>query len=112
MRGLIKFLLVTPIAILVLVFAFANRQTVTVSFDPFGSGEASAYALGAPLFLVLLLALMLGVVAGGLATWLGQGKFRRAARQSRAEADRLQSEARSWRARADQIASSEPGRRA
>jgi uncharacterized integral membrane protein len=112
MRALIKFLLVTPVAILLLAFAFANRQTVSVSFDPFASGEASAPALAAPLFLVLLLVLMLGVVVGGLATWLGQSKFRRAARQARAEADRLRSEVGSWRPRADQARSTEPARRA
>jgi hypothetical protein len=32
---------------------------------------------------------MVGVLAGGGATWLAQGKYRRAARQSRAEAERL-----------------------
>jgi uncharacterized integral membrane protein len=110
MRALIKFLLVTPVAILLLAFAFANRQIVTVSFDPFAPGEASALALAAPLFLVLLLVLMLGIVAGGLAMWLGQSKFRRAARQARIEADRLRSEAGSWRARADQASSTEPVR--
>jgi hypothetical protein len=32
------------------------------------------------------------VAAGGAATWLSQGKHRKAARQNRAEADRLRSE--------------------
>ena len=38
---------------------------------------------------------MVGVLAGGAATWLAQGKHRRAARRSRAEADRWRAEAES-----------------
>ncbi|MBV8564699.1 MAG: LapA family protein, partial [Methylobacteriaceae bacterium] len=42
---------------------------------------------------VLFAALMLGVLVGGIASWLSQGKHRRAARQYRAEAARLRAEA-------------------
>ena len=111
MRTLLKFFVFAPIALLLLLFAFANRRIITVSFDPFASDEASAFAFAAPLFLVLIATLMVGVAAGGAATWLNQGKFRRAARQSRAEADRLRSEAQSSAARADH-ASSQLARRA
>jgi hypothetical protein len=41
---------------------------------------------------------MIGVIAGGVATWLAQGKYRRAARLSRAEAERLRGEARTLKA--------------
>ena len=34
-----KYLVIAPIAILFLIFAFANRQWVVVSFDPFTSGD-------------------------------------------------------------------------
>jgi uncharacterized integral membrane protein len=109
MRTLLKFVVIAPIALALLVFAFANRQIVTVSLDPFASDDNPALALAAPLFLVVLLTLMAGVVLGGAATWLSQRRFRRAARQSRAEADRLRSEA---RARADAASSSNLARRA
>jgi len=105
MRALLKFIVVAPVAILVLFFAFANRRTVTVSFDPFASDDAAAFAFAAPLFLVLIVTLMLGVALGGVATWLGQGRFRRAARQARAELDRLRSETRGSQTRADQAPS-------
>lgn len=94
MKNLVKIVVLTPIAILLLIFAFANRDIVTVKFDPFASGDIAAFAITAPLFLVLLLAIMLGVLAGSGATWLAQGKYRRAARQNRAEVDRLREEAR------------------
>jgi uncharacterized membrane protein YciS (DUF1049 family) len=92
MLKLVKFVVVAVVAIVVLAFAFANRQSVSVSFDPFASGEAPAFAIAAPLFLLLIAALILGVIIGGAAVWLSQGRFRRAARQSRVEVQRLRSQ--------------------
>ena len=86
-------------AIILLLFAFANRQFVTVSFDPFSSAEHSAFATSAPLFGVVIVTAMLGVIAGSAATWVSQGRHRRAARRHRAEADRLRAESEALRAR-------------
>jgi uncharacterized integral membrane protein len=96
----LKLVLIAPIAILLLIFAFANRHFVTVSFDPFSSGDIPAFAIQAPLFVVLIVAAMLGVVAGGAATWLAQGKHRRAARQNAFEADKWRAEAEAAKAQA------------
>jgi uncharacterized integral membrane protein len=96
MKALLKFFILAPIAILLLAFAFANRHIVTVSFDPFAADDGPAFAaISAPLFLLLFLAAMVGVLAGGAVTWLRQGKHRRAARVNRAEAERLRGQARS-----------------
>jgi uncharacterized integral membrane protein len=100
MKNLLRLIVVAPVAILFLVFAFANRHIVTVSFDPFVEGDIPAFALSAPLFVVLILAVMLGVIAGGAATWLAQGRYRRTARNSRAEADQLRLETTRLRAEA------------
>jgi uncharacterized integral membrane protein len=89
MMKLVKFIILAPIAALLLVFAFANRQIVSISFDPFVSDDTPAFALTAPLFFVLILTLIVGVIVGGAAVWFSQGRFRRAARQNRAEVDRL-----------------------
>ena len=67
-----------------------------VSFDPFASIDNAALSITAPLFAVVIVAAMLGVVAGALATWLSQGRHRRASRQSRVEADK-------WRAQAEAL---------
>jgi uncharacterized integral membrane protein len=99
MLRFLKFIIIAPIAILLLLFAFANRQFVVVSFDPFPSGDVPAFALDAPLFIVLILAGMVGVLAGGAAAWLAQGKHRRGERRNRAEADRWRAEAEATRAR-------------
>jgi uncharacterized integral membrane protein len=95
----LKLVIVVPIAIALLAFAFANRHIVTVSFDPFPSGDVPAFAISAPLFVVLILTAAIGVVAGGVAVWLAQGRYRRAARRSRVEADRWRAEAEAGRAR-------------
>ena len=79
MLRFLKLLLIAPFAILFLIFAFANRHDVTVSFDPLASGETPAYSIQARMFIVLTVAIMIGVVAGSVATWFGQGKHRRAA---------------------------------
>ena len=94
----LKILIIAPFAILFLIFAFANRQFVTVSFDPFVSGDVPAFAIEAPLFIVLILTAMVGVVAGGAATWITQGKHRRSERRNRAEAERWRAEAEKARA--------------
>ena len=92
MLKLVKFVLFALVAAILLVFAFANRQVVSVSFDPFVSGDTPAFALAAPLFLVMMLTLIIGVIVGGVAVWLSQGRFRRAARQTRAEVARLRAQ--------------------
>ena len=82
--------------VILLGFAFANREFVTVSFDPFSTTDNAAFSVPAPLFAVVTVAAMLGVVAGALATWLSQGRYRKASRQSRMEADK-------WRAQAQAL---------
>lgn len=84
MRKFLTVLVVVPIGVIFLVFAIANRQMVTVSFDPFNANNP-AVGLTLPLFLVIIVMAILGVVAGGVATWVRQRHWRRAARQSEAE---------------------------
>jgi uncharacterized integral membrane protein len=88
MKSVVKWIILVPIAAAVLCFAVANRHPVTVFFDPLVSDDPD-YAVVVPLFLVVLLVLMMGVVIGGVAAWIVQGKHRRAARRARAEVNRL-----------------------
>lgn len=91
MRKFLTALVVVPVAILFIVFAVANRHPVTVSFDPFNSSDPSIGA-ALPLFVVLIVVAILGVIAGGTATWIGQRHWRRAARQHEADARRARGE--------------------
>jgi hypothetical protein len=78
-RKLVVALVVVPLGALLVALAVVNRKTAILVLDPFGGGE-SRLSLEAPLFLFLLGGFALGLVVGGLATWLGQGKWRRTAR--------------------------------
>ncbi|HXE25379.1 MAG TPA: DUF1049 domain-containing protein [Roseiarcus sp.] len=98
---MIRFLRIAISALIVVAllgFAYANRHEVIVSFDPFASRESAALAVAAPLFEVMIAAAMLGVIAGATATWLSQGRHRRAARQRRIEADKWRAEAQALKA--------------
>jgi uncharacterized integral membrane protein len=77
-----------PVGIVLVTLAVANRKSVTVSLDPF-QPDAPALSFDMPLFLVFFIVLMIGVVLGGAAVWLNQGRHRRAERRWREEADRL-----------------------
>jgi uncharacterized integral membrane protein len=87
----LKALILLPVAILVVLLAVANRAPVTLSFDPF-SQEAPEFSTQLPLFAVIFAAVMLGVVIGGVASWLAQGRNRKTRRQLRRETRQLRHE--------------------
>ncbi len=90
-RKIVTAIVVVPLAAVIIAFAVANRETVTVSFDPFSS-TSPAYAATLPLFAVILLVLIIGVVVGGVAAWIRQSKWRRTARQLDGEIRTLRAE--------------------
>jgi hypothetical protein len=49
-------------------------------------------AFAAPLYIVVFASIILGVILGGFASWVAQGRHRRAARYARNEASRLREE--------------------
>jgi hypothetical protein len=61
MKRLASYLLFIPVAVIVLVFAVANRHAVTVSLDPFGE-RAAGLSFDAPLFIILLIVLMVNIL--------------------------------------------------
>ena len=85
LRKIFNGLVLLPLAIVFVIFAVANRHMVKVSFDPF-NGADPALSLNMPLFVVILLAAIAGVAAGGSATWFRQRRWRRAARGHEADA--------------------------
>jgi uncharacterized integral membrane protein len=91
MRKIITALILVPLAIAFVLFAVANRETVTISFDPFDRTNP-ALGVALPLFALILILLVVGVLLGGIAAWLRQAKWRRAARLAEAEVRRLRAE--------------------
>ena len=88
LNRIVAAVVLVPLAVIIIAFAMANRQSVTVSFDPFGGAEPAA-SVTLPLFALILLLLIIGVLIGGLASWLRQGKWRETARRFERELQQL-----------------------
>ncbi len=83
-RKIVTALVLVPLAIALIVFAVANREIVTVSLDPFDPAQP-ALSVRMPLFVLIFVFLIAGVVLGGFAAWLRQGRHRRASRALRSD---------------------------
>ncbi|HWK98203.1 MAG TPA: LapA family protein [Pseudolabrys sp.] len=88
LRKIVTLVIVVPLAALIIAFAVANRHAVTVAFDPFSTANP-AYAATVPLFVLIFILVILGVIVGGAAAWLRQSKWRRVARRLDGENRRL-----------------------
>jgi uncharacterized integral membrane protein len=89
LRRIVSAIILIPLMVIMVGFAVANRQVVTLSFDPFSS-TSPAYAVTLPLFIVVFALVIIGVIAGGTAVWFGQRRIRRARRWLDAEVAALQ----------------------
>jgi hypothetical protein len=85
------FVVLLPLGAIAVALSVANRDAVRLSLDPLGS-FGPAWSLSAPLFVVLFAVLAVGIFIGGVSAWLGQSKWRYAARAERANANRLRRE--------------------
>jgi uncharacterized integral membrane protein len=79
-RKIVAAVILIPLAVVIIAFAVANRQIVTVSLDPFSSDRPAA-SLTLPLFALVIVLLIIGVLIGGVAAWLRQARWRRTARR-------------------------------
>ncbi len=95
MKTLLWLLIGGPVAVIVIALAVVNNQPVTIALDPF-TPQTPWFAFTIPLYAVFFVALMAGIILGGIGTWTKQGRFRKAARQNRREAAR-------WRVEAEQL---------
>jgi hypothetical protein len=80
-----------PLAVLVIVFAVANRQWVTVSLDPLHR-DAPRLAIEMPMWVLFFCGAFAGIFAGWSAAWFAHRKWHRAARDARIELLRTQTE--------------------
>lgn len=89
---IVGWLVLVPLCALLVAFALANRQLVTVNLNPFVAPADPVAGFGIPLFVVLYAVLLIGVLLGGIATWFAQGHHRRRERHWRREAHQLNTE--------------------
>jgi hypothetical protein len=90
-RRFVKAILMIPAFAVLVALAVANHQPVTVSFNPFDPSDADL-AVTVPLYLVGFTVLIAGVVVGGIAAWLKQGKRRKIGTRLAAENVMMRSE--------------------
>jgi len=91
MRKLINLVILVPIAVVLIVLSVANRQTVTLSLDPFNM-ETPVLSLSLPFFVFLFGAVLAGMVLGSIATWFKQSRYRQGYRDERDRAEKARRE--------------------
>jgi uncharacterized integral membrane protein len=113
MKSILRIIVFVPLALVILFFSMANRGSVKIGLDPFAPVDAETAFFEAPLFLVVLVSMAVGVVAGGVTSWLGHLPVRRAAKVARAEAKKTRLEIEKLRQQALAALPAEPkgGRR-
>jgi len=88
----LKYFIMALAAVLLLMFAYANRSWVTVALNPFEPIDDQLFSVPAPLYVVVFFSIMIGVIVGGASTWFSQGRHRRSLRQARSEIDKLRAD--------------------
>jgi uncharacterized integral membrane protein len=83
---LVGWLAAIAVAVVIVVFAIANRAPVPVSLDPL------PFAIEAPLYAAVLGAFVVGLVAGALGVWPRLLRGRAIARRGRRELEALERE--------------------
>ncbi|WBU62791.1 LapA family protein [Paracoccus aerodenitrificans] len=91
---IIRLLFVILLAVLLVAIALANRSAVTLralpeTFDQYTGGP---WQITLPLFLVIFLAIVSGIVIGFIWEWLREAHIRNAATRRRQEVQRLERE--------------------
>jgi uncharacterized integral membrane protein len=71
----LKWIILLPVLIAVVLLAVANDQSVTVHLNPFDTADP-VLQLDLALYQVAFLVFVIGVLAGGLIAWAGQRKYR------------------------------------
>jgi hypothetical protein len=96
LRRLLGFPIALVAAIFLVTLAVANREPVRMVLDPFRP-DAPVISLTLPFYAYLLGTMTIGVILGGISTWMTQGRWRRTARVKAQDAMR-------WQAEADRLA--------
>jgi hypothetical protein len=63
-----RWIVLPPVALIVMALAVANRGDVLLSFDPFNPASP-AIGVDMPLALIILIAVFIGILIGGISTW-------------------------------------------
>ena len=92
MKRFVKLLFLVPLALAAVALLVANRHNVVIYLDPFAGSAPEGTQITVQLFVVIGVAIMVGVIFGSVVTYLEQGKYRRVARRARTEVVSLRAE--------------------
>jgi hypothetical protein len=92
LKKLLSWIFWVPVGVILIAIAISNRQIVTFSIDPVAKIDPF-FVLNLPLYLLLFAAILFGILFGGVAAWLAQGKWRKNARHMTMEATKWRDEA-------------------
>lgn len=106
LRKILNIVVLVPLGIVLVVLCVANRQPVTLGFNPFDPSD-TVLAMSGPFFVFLFLAVILGLVIGAAAVWFGQGKYRKRSRVEAKEALKWHTEAEKRRLQQEAIVSAQ-----
>jgi hypothetical protein len=95
MKRILAWVIGLPVAVVLVAFAIANRQFVTISLDPL-SPQDPWIGIDLPLWSLLYIGIFVGLVSGWVGAWLNQHRWRKEARHSRHDLERA-------RARVEQL---------
>jgi hypothetical protein len=96
LRRILRLVVGLPAVVVLVALGLANDQPISLVLDPFRPANPAIAVGPLPFYVYLFAALILGVIAGGIATWVAQAHFRRTARREEVEARR-------WRAEVERI---------
>jgi Na+/H+-translocating membrane pyrophosphatase len=85
MKRFVKLFILVLLALPAIALLVANRHNVIIYLDPFAGPAPEGTQITVQLFVVIGVAIMVGVIFGGVVTYLEQGRHRRAARRARRE---------------------------
>ncbi|MDO5642697.1 MAG: LapA family protein [Paracoccus sp. (in: a-proteobacteria)] len=90
----IRFLFIAVLAVILIGIALANRGAVTVRAFPAGFDQYLGFdwQISLPLFLVIILAIVFGIVIGFVWEWLREAHIRSEAARRRSQVDQLERE--------------------
>jgi uncharacterized integral membrane protein len=99
----VKLIILVPVALALVVLSVANRHAVTLALNPFRP-EDQLLSVSLPLFVLVFLALIVGVLIGSVVTWFAQGSYRKQAREEAQQARKWREEADKQRTRVEEAA--------
>jgi len=85
MRRFLNVLILFILGGLLVAYSVANRDAVRFVIDPFMDKNA-APAIEVKLYILLFVFMLIGMIVGWITAWLGQGHWRRRAKQTHKEA--------------------------